>query len=63
MGRIKTTLIKRTSRTLIKERPESFSENFDYNKLKIKKLVPSKRMRNGIAGYISRLKKKKTRLK
>ena len=63
MGRIKTTLIKRTARTLIKERPDSFNEDFDYNENKIKKLVPAKRMRNGIAGYIARLKKKKTRLK
>ena len=62
MGRVKATLIKRTAKKLLNEKPEAFSEDFDYNKRKIKKLVPAKRMRNSVAGYIARLKRKKTRL-
>jgi len=62
MGRIKTTLIKRTAKQLISEKPDSFNEDFDYNKRKIRKLIPAKRMRNGMAGYIARLKRRKTRL-
>jgi ribosomal protein S17E len=46
MGRIKSTLIKRTSRQLIENSDESFGKTF-----------PSKRMKNRIAGYITRLKR------
>jgi small subunit ribosomal protein S17e len=57
MGKIKTTLIKRVSHKLVKNNPEYFSKKFDENK----KLLPnvadikSKKLRNIIAGYISRL--------
>jgi len=57
MGRIKTSLIKRTSRQLVKETPESFSKDFEQNKKSLEKILPSKRMRNMIAGYIARIKK------
>ncbi|MEA3329812.1 MAG: 30S ribosomal protein S17e [Nanoarchaeota archaeon] len=57
MGRIKSTAIKRTSRTLISENPD-LCEDFEKNKevLKIYNL-PDKGTRNKIAGYIARLKK------
>ena len=60
MGRIKTTLIKRTANTLIKKYPEKFTENFDENKKAIAEVaeVQSKKLRNVIAGYITRLTKK-----
>lgn len=57
MGRIKTTLVKRTSRKVIEETPESFNKDFEQNKKSLGKTMPSKRMRNMIAGYISRIKK------
>jgi ribosomal protein S17E len=56
MGRIKQKLVKRTSHTLLKEK-NKFSEKFDENKLLLSKGMPSKKIRNQIAGYIARLKK------
>jgi ribosomal protein S17E len=53
MGRIKSTLAKRTSEKVMKEL--DFTENFDENKKILDKTMPSKRMRNIIAGYITRL--------
>ena len=57
MGRIKTKLIKRVSQELIKEHGESFTKNFDENKLVAQQHadIPSKKIRNIIAGYITRL--------
>ena len=57
MGRIKTTLVKRTARTLLDKSPESFDENFEKNKKALGSTMPSKRLRNMIAGYVSRLKR------
>ncbi len=59
MGRIKSTVIKRTAEKLVEEKPEIFSEDFEENKERIRGKLPSKRMRNMIAGYITRLKKRK----
>ncbi|MBT3642711.1 30S ribosomal protein S17e [archaeon] len=56
MGRIKTKLIKRTSKKLLENSPESFGKTFEENKKSLGSILPSKRMRNGIAGYIARLK-------
>ena len=56
MGRIKSTLAKRTSDKLMKE--QGFDESFEKNKLILGRTMPSKRMRNIIAGYISRLEKR-----
>jgi len=55
MGRIKSTLIKRTARNLEKE--DFFSEDFEKNKQILKKTMPSKTIRNKVAGYISRLRR------
>jgi len=57
MGRIKSTLIKRTSRKLLENSDESFGKTFEENKKSLGSTLPSKRMRNSIAGYITRLKK------
>ncbi len=59
MGRIKSTLIKRTSRQLIENSDESFGETFEENKKTLGAILPSKKMRNKIAGYIARIKKNK----
>jgi small subunit ribosomal protein S17e len=57
MGRIKSTLIKRTSRQLIENSDESFGKTFEENKKALGNILPSKRTRNKIAGYIARIKK------
>jgi|TARA_B100002003_G_C13864582_1_gene423075 small subunit ribosomal protein S17e len=57
MGRIKPTLVKRTSRQLIENSTESFGKTFEENKKALGSTLPSKKMRNKIAGYIARLKR------
>jgi len=61
MGRIKTKLIKRTAKQLISEYRGEFKKSFEDNKLLVSKFtdVPSKKMRNVIAGYVTRLVKQK----
>ncbi len=60
MGRIKTMLIKRVTNNLMREHPEEFTTSFEKNKEVVVRLtsVSSKKMRNIIAGYATRLKKK-----
>jgi ribosomal protein S17E len=58
MGRIKSALVKRTSRKLIESTPESFDKTFEKNKKSIGSYLPSKKIRNKIAGYIARIKKR-----
>jgi len=53
MGRIKSALIKRTAKKLRQE--QEFKDNFEENKKFLNKTVPSKRIRNMIAGYITKL--------
>jgi len=55
MGRIKSTLIKRTARDLLKEE-NVFSKSFENNKKVLGMTMPSKKVRNKIVGYISHLK-------
>ncbi|MEK6934597.1 MAG: 30S ribosomal protein S17e [Nanoarchaeota archaeon] len=57
MGRIKTTLVKRVSNKLIKDNPGKFKEDFNTNKKIVLELadVPSKKLRNVMAGYLTRL--------
>ena len=55
MGRIKPLLVKRASVELIKKDLD-FSESFDNNKKILSNFMPSKKIRNKIAGYIARLK-------
>ncbi len=56
MGRIKSTLEKRTSRKMLKEE-NSFTDKFEDNKKVLASSMPSKKVRNKIAGYITRLKR------
>jgi small subunit ribosomal protein S17e len=60
MGRIKTQLIKRTTEDIVNKDSEAFTTNFNENKkiLDSKLNISSKKMRNVIAGYVTRLKKK-----
>ncbi len=60
MGRIKSTLVKRTSHHLMREKPELFNSDFENNKKILGNTMPSKKIRNKIAGYMARLAKEKT---
>ena len=57
MGRIKTILVKRVTKQLVKEHLEELSEDYSKNKEVLKKYVDIKspKIRNVIAGYTSRL--------
>ena len=55
MGRIKSKLIKRTGKNLMDD--EKFNGNFDENKKVLGALMPSKKIRNQVAGYITRKKR------
>lgn len=57
MGRIKSTLVKRTAKELIKK--YEFSDNFEKNKKLLTNTMPSKKISNKVAGYISRLERMK----
>lgn len=56
MGRIKTALVKRTAVKLLEDMPDTFTQKFDDNKKVLGEVMPSKRIRNMIAGYITRRK-------
>lgn len=58
MGRIKTKLIKRSATKLIKK--HKFSDDFNKNKKIVEEIkeTKSKKLRNIIAGYLTRLVKK-----
>lgn len=60
MGRIKTTFIKRKTKELLSRHGEKFSADFTKNKQLTNQLtdVSSKKLRNTIAGYLTRLKRK-----
>ncbi len=53
MGKIKTKLIKNTAEKLIEEGIE-FNEDFEKNKKILGDTMPSKKIRNQVAGYLSR---------
>ncbi len=55
MGRIKSTLVKRTARQLIKEKGKIFKPDFEYNKKLLADTMPSKKIRNILAGYLARI--------
>ena len=58
MGRIKGTIIKRTTKELLKKYPNDFTADFAENKKLVAQYVKQKKFRNSIAGYIARLVKK-----
>jgi small subunit ribosomal protein S17e len=64
MGRIKTMLIKRNSEELLEKHGDTFTDDFEHNKQKVGQIIntPSKKLRNVIAGYVTRLKKKETEI-
>ena len=56
MVKIKVKLIKRTAAKFVQEGIE-FSEGFEKNKKILGDTMPSKKIRNQMAGYLARLKK------
>ncbi len=60
MGRIKSKLVKRTANALLK-RENQFTKDFEENKKVLKVKMPSKKIRNQIAGSIARLKKRENK--
>ncbi len=60
MGRIKTKFIKRKTKELLKIHGEQFASDFTSNKEVMGRtaVVRCKKLRNIIAGYMTRLKKK-----
>lgn len=55
MGRIKSTMVKKAAKQLVTNEDIKFSEDFGHNKKILQSLLPSKPIRNKVAGYISRL--------
>ena len=60
MGRIKTQQVKRVSFELIKKHKDSFKTEFTENKKLVDDFaeIRSKKLRNMIAGYVTRLAKR-----
>jgi|TARA_Y100000310_G_C20664901_1_gene806933 ribosomal protein S17E len=56
MGKIKSKLIRRTA-TRILEEDISFNDNFENNKILLGKTMPSKKIRNQVAGLLTKIKK------
>lgn len=57
MGKVRIAIIKRTARKLLTSYPDYFTDDFEHNKKVVRALlsVNSKKMKNQIAGYITRL--------
>ena len=55
-------IIKRTSRQLVEQLEDCFTKEFNDNKKALGNTLPSKRMRNKIAGYVTRIKRNKKTL-
>ena len=60
MGRIKSTLIKRTAVDLLEKHPDTFKDKFEENKKIVDEFadIKSKKLRNSISGYITRIVKR-----
>ncbi len=57
MGRIKTKLIKGVTNKLVEKHRQDFKQNFEENKKLVSKFadISSTKIRNVIAGYVTRL--------
>ena len=56
-GKVRTELVKRIARELVKRFPDKFTTDFETNKKLVESLtnISSKNLRNRVAGYITRL--------
>ena len=57
MGKVRTETVKRTARDLMTRYPDRFTADFEANKKAITEFFPpdTKRLRNRVAGYATRL--------
>jgi len=57
LGKVRIGLVKRTARRILAMYPDLFTEDFEHNKQVVAQLVDtgSKKLRNQIAGYVTRL--------
>jgi len=64
MGKVRPVYIKRTARQLVELYPDRFSDVFEENTKAVAELtnITSKRIRNRIAGYVTRLVRRKKEL-
>ena len=60
MGNIKPTFIKRVAIQLVKQYPDLFNDDFEHNKKVVQQITDVKGdvMRNKIAGYVTRYRKR-----
>jgi len=58
MGKIKSKLIRRSSKTFL-EKGIEFDEDFEKNKKILGNTMPSKKLRNQMAGFLAREMKQK----
>jgi len=58
LGKVRTETVKRAARELVEKFPDRFTNEYEANKLAVNELLraPSKKLRNLIAGYVTRLK-------
>jgi small subunit ribosomal protein S17e len=58
LGKVRTETVKRAARELVEKFPDKFTNEYETNKAAVNELVraPSKKLRNLIAGYVTRLK-------
>jgi len=58
LGRVRTEMIKKIARELLESNSQRFSTDYEENKKAVDELVnaKTKRVRNKIAGYVTRLK-------
>jgi small subunit ribosomal protein S17e len=61
MGRVKPKFIKSLAEKLLETYPDRFTDKFEENKRAVAELadIPSKTVRNKVAGYITRLVKRR----
>ena len=59
MGRIKTRVLKSITKEIMEKYGEKFDTDFEKNKVLVAEAadIPSKKLRNIVAGYATRLKK------
>jgi len=57
LGKVRPEYVKKTARELIDLYPDKFNTDFKHNKEVVNSLtkVPSARLRNRVAGYVTRL--------
>ena len=59
MGRIKTAMVKRAAWELLEDENHKFTEDFSHDKKLLANTMPSKKVRNKIAGFLARIERAK----